>query len=243
MSDIERNLILKFSPNVRLRMTFEREMLLDDEGKIFNDALHQKYLDMHSRSVAKQDSILKTLLITDCLLALLLFGKNVTIPGTPLSLQDIPAAIEVLTLFASFNFMVLSLAFANTQAYAAICDQFTNRLAAKACVDPDFISAAHISKELYLKLFRPKFNIFGEDFFEAGRAFRIFYFSLTSIILLAMLSVFFLHMSVVGYGVWKVFNFNWFSILFCSSVLLTTTAGIFVNFSPSFGFTVKNKTT
>ncbi|MCP8897371.1 hypothetical protein KYK29_20785 [Shinella daejeonensis] len=241
MTEPERKFAIKLSPNVRLRMTFEREMLLDDDGTVFNDTLHQKYLEMHSRTLAKQEALLKTALLSDGLLALLLFGKNVTIPGTSIGFQDLPAAVEVLTVFASFSFMVLSLAFMNAQAYQAICEQFTIRLAAKKGIDPDFISSAYTSTELYIKLFRPKMNIFGEDFFVAGRGYKAFYSSLSVLLSMAMLSVLLLHMSVVGYGVWKSLAFNWISILFCLSVSLMNLAAILVNVAPSFDFTVKQE--
>lgn len=223
-------------------MTFEREMSLDDDGTIFNDTLHQKYLEMHNRALAKQEALLKTTLLSDGLLALLMFGKSVTIPGTSIGFQDLPAAVEVLTVFASFSFMVLSLAFMNAQAYQAICDQFTNRLAAKKGIDPDFISSAYTSTELYLKLFRAKMNIFGEDFFDAGRGYKIFYSGLSFLLSIAMLSVLLLHLSVIGYGVWKSFATNWISVLFCISVSLMSLAAILVNVAPSFDFTVKQET-
>lgn len=214
-------------------------MMLDEDGSIFTDALHQKYLEMHSRTLAKQEALMKTALLSDGLLALLLFGKNVTIPGTSLGLQDLPAATEVMTIFASFSFMVLSLAFMNAQAYQAICEQFTNRLAARKGIDPEFLSAAHTSTELYLKLFRGKMNIFGEDFFDAGRGYRAFYASLSFLLGIAMLSVVLLHLSVIGYAVWKSFSVNWLSILFCVSVSLMNLAAILVNMAPSFNFTVR----
>lgn len=239
MTTPEQKFTLKLSPNVRLRMTFEREMLLDADGSIFNDTLHQKYLEMHNRALAKQEAILKAALLSDGLLALLLFGKTVTIPGTSIGFQDLPAAVEVLTMLASFSFMVLSLAFVNAQAYQAICEQFTNRLGAKKGIDPDFISSAYTLTELYLKLFRAKMNIFGDDFFDAGRGYKAFYSGLAFLLSMAMLSVLLLHLSVVGYGVWKSFALNWMSILFCLSVSLMNLVAILVNVAPSFPFTVK----
>ncbi|MCY1664859.1 hypothetical protein [Rhizobium sp. SL86] len=230
---------LKLSPNVRLRMTFEREMLLDEDESIFNDVLHKKYLEMYDRGIAKQEALLKAALLSDGLLALLLFGKNVTIPGTSIGIQDIPAAAEVMTLFASLNFLVLSLAFMNAQAYQAICEQFTIRLAAKRGIDPDFLSAAHMSTEFYLKLFRKKMNIFGEDFFDAGVGYSAFYSSLSFLLGMVMLSVLALHISLMAYGIWMSFSLNWISVLFAVSVSLMNCAAVLVNISPSFNFTIK----
>lgn len=195
---------------------------------------------MHGRALAKQEALLKASLLSDGLLTLLLFGKNIIIPGTSLNIQDLPAAAEVLTVFASFNFMVLCLAFLNAQAYQAICEQFTSRMAAKKNIDPDFISSAYTSTEIYLKLFRAKMNIFGEDFFEAGRGYKVFYSSLTFLLSLAMFSIILLHLSIVSYGVWRSFAVNWISMLFCASVLLMNFVGILVNMAPSFDFTLRD---
>lgn len=240
MMQPEEKFVLRLSPNVRLRMTFEREMQLDEDGSIFTDELHQKYLMMHQRTLDRQDGILKTVAISDGLLALLLFGKNITIPGAGIGIQDLPAAVEVLTVFTSFNFMVLCLAFINAQSYQAIIQQFSNRRAAKKGIDPDFLSAADTFTEIYLKLFRAKMNIFGPDFFDAGWGFKVFYSLLSVMLSLAMLSVVLLHLSVVAYGLWTGFAMNWLSLLFCGAVVLMNVVGILVNMAPAFAFTVTN---
>lgn len=230
--------ILKLSPNVRLRMTFEREMSLDDEGSIFTTELHQKFISMHGRALTRQDALLKGTFVGDALLALLLFGKNITIPGTSIGIQDLPAAVEVLTIFASFSFMMLSLNFVNTQAYQAIVEQFTIRQARTKNIDPDFLTSADVFTELYLKIFRREMNIFGPDFFDAGWGFRVFYGCLLFLMGTAMLSVLLLHLSVVAYGVWTAFAWNWISPVFCVAVILMNVVGILVNLAPSFAFTV-----
>ena len=236
---VEEKLILRLSPNVRLRMTVEREMWLDNDGTIFTEALHQKYLTMHKRALERQDALIKSVAIGDALLALLLFGKNITIPGTSLGIRDLPAAVEVLTVFASFNFMFLCLAFTNSQAYQAIIEQFSIRQAVKRNIDADFLLAADTFTELYLKMFRAKMNIWGIDFFDPGRGFKIFYSVLTLLLSMAMLSILLLHLSVVGYGAWTGFAMNWISLVFCGAVVLMNLVGILVNFAPAFAFTVK----
>lgn len=219
-------------------MTFENEMSLDKEERVFNDDLYQKYLKMHERATVKQDTLLKALLITDGVLALFLSGKNITIPYTTLSIRDFPAALEVLALYSSFGFMALCLAFANTQAYQAICTQFTKRIALRHNIDPEFVSAADIFTEFHFKLYRSKMNIFGIDFFEAGKGYRLFYTSLSTLLMLSMLSIIALHLSLVGYAIWLIFSVNWISILLCSAVLIVNLCGLLANISPSFNFTV-----
>ncbi|MGW6778326.1 hypothetical protein ACWF50_09770 [Brucella pseudogrignonensis] len=230
------NVNLKLSPNVRLRMTFEREMFLDKDEQVFNDGLYQKYLKMYERAALRQEALLKSLMITDGVLALFLSGKDIVIPTTSISIRDFPAALEILMLFSSFGFMFLCLAFANTQAYLAICNQFTIRTAAKYNVDPDFISAADIFTEFHIKLFRSKMNIFGIDFFEAGKGYSFFYSCLSRLMSIAVLSVIALHLSLVGYAIWLSFSFNWISILLSVAACTINVCGILANIAPPFSF-------
>ncbi|MDZ7873205.1 MAG: hypothetical protein U5N27_08630 [Rhizobium sp.] len=120
---------LKLSPDVRLRLTVQREMALDTEGKLFTDELYQKYLTMHREALSRQNAQLKTVVLADAGVAMLLFGKNVTIPGTSLGIQDVPAAVEVFTAVAAFGFLMLALSFLNAQCYLAVISQFNIRKA------------------------------------------------------------------------------------------------------------------
>lgn len=229
---------LRLSPNVRLRMTMWREMALDRDGTVFTDALHDKYLSMYRLAIERRDGILKTLVITDMGLAMLLFGKNITIPGTSLGLHDIPAGVQVLTALSSFAFLMLSLAFLNSQLYQGILEQFSMKKAEQKHIDPDFLSAAETLTELYVKAFRPKMNVFGIDFFEAGRGFRTYYGGLMILLAAAFVSIFLLHLMIVGYGVWLSLQWSWVSVLFISSVTLTNLAAVAVNLSTEFSFKI-----
>lgn len=214
----------------------QHEMDLDKNGEVFNDALYQKYLTMHRTALEKQQALIKTAALADVALALLLFGKNIVIPGTSLGLQDIPAAIQVLTAFSAFSFLMLSLSFLNAQCYQAVIDQFNIRKAAKYHIDPDFLIAADSFTELYLKAFRKKLNIHGEDFFDAGAGYKIYYTTMTALLTLSMLSILALHVGLVTYGVWVSLAWNWINVLFCCSVVLITLVAILANVFVSFSF-------
>ncbi|WP_429807074.1 hypothetical protein [Ensifer sp. B1-9] len=229
---------LKLSPGVRLRLTMQREMQLDPDGAIFTSALYEKYLSMHRLAISRQEGNLKALVFTDIGLAMLLFGKNVTIPGTSLGLHDIPAGIQVLTALSSFTFLILSLTFLNSQLYQAIIEQFSIRTAEQKQIDPDFLTAADTFTELYVKAFRGKMNIFGIDFYDAGRGFRAYYGSLLILLVAAFISILLLHLAIIGYGVWLSLNWSWLSALFVSSVILTNLAAVAVNLATEFSFTI-----
>lgn len=233
----------RLSPNVRLRMTVNHEMDLDKDGAIFNDTLHQKYINMHREALGRQNAQLKTVVLADGALALLLNGKNITIPGTAIGIQEIPAAVEVLTAFSAFGFLMLSLTFLNAQFYHAIIEQFSARKARIYGVDPDFISAGDIFTELYVKAFRAKLNIHGDDFFDAGHGFRTYYSVMMALLFTAMLSLIALHFVVVGGGLLASFSWSWSSILFCGTIILVSVVSLLVNLLISFSFDILGEDT
>jgi hypothetical protein len=229
---------LSLSPNVRLRMTVGEEMELDPEEQIFNDALHDKYIRMHGEAHHQQNGALRTLIIADSGLALLLFGKDIQLPWAGLTLLDLPAANEVLTVIASYGFLTLSMAFLNAQMYVAILDQFYIRRASRLGIDPDFISFGNILSQIYLKTFSSQMSRIGRDFFEANAAFKRFYGLLTLLLAAAWFSVIPLHLFVVGAGVWHSIGPHWAWWPFAGAIALVHTAAITLNLSPSFPFLV-----
>lgn len=189
-----------FSPNVRLRMTFERELALDQEGKIFDHNLYQLYLERHREAVARQNGLMRSFLLFDAISALILAGGTIAIPGTDLNVTEIPAIKQILIIASSFAFLMFTCAFANAQLYEAITQVFSQQRAARHSVDPDFLSAAHTFTEIYLKAFRPKMNIWGVDFFTPSRRYIYFYRLITFLITVCILSVVVIHIAILASG-------------------------------------------
>lgn len=227
---------LFLSPNVRLRMTAAEEMRLDKDDEIFDDDLHRKYIEMHRETVAAQERSIRSLALADIGLSLILFGKNVKIPGVELGLQDIPAATEVLTVIATFSFLTLCMAFVNAQSYQAILEQFANRKALKLGIDPDFIIYGDVLSQAYLKAFRPKMNVYGSDYFVPRRKYRLFYGTLTMLLLMSWLSILVLHLIVVGAGVRFSIGDHWAWWPFAGAIVVVHVAGIAVNLLLNFKF-------
>ncbi len=75
---------------------------------------------------------------------------------------------------ASLAFYFMSTTFVTSQAYGAIVDEFGKKKANNAVIDPDFVNASKHYFEFFLKVFRPKMNIWGVDFFEPGKGFSRF---------------------------------------------------------------------
>ncbi len=64
--------------------------------------------------------------------------------------------------------------FVTNQCYSAIIDQFGNRIVRNDYIDPDFFNASRKYFELFLKVFRAKMNIWGEDIYQHKCGFAIF---------------------------------------------------------------------
>lgn len=181
-------------------MTLEQEMLRDPDRTIFNAELRSKYLEMHKEASRRENSIAKRLVYTDIALAMLLFGKNVKIPTLDMGISDIPFALQALTILSSISFLFLSYAFLNSQLYQAIIEVFDQRDVKPKRIDPDFLTSATLYNELWLKVFRKKMNIFDLDFYEASKAYVIFFGAAFTIGVLALFSLLVLHLSAVGYA-------------------------------------------
>lgn len=240
MNEQREKFYLKLSPNARLRMTLEQEMLLDPERSIFNDRLRAQYLEMHKEAVKRQEAISKTLVYTDIALAMLLFGKNIKIPGLDIGISDIPFGLQAFALLSSISFLFLSYAFLNSQLYHAIIEIFDQRDARSNGIDPDFITSATVYTELWLKVFRKKMNFFGVDFYEASKAYLAFFGITFSVGIVAMLSLLLLHLSAIGYALWITWANEYWWWIFAVAVVGLNVGALMVNALFQFSFGVGN---
>lgn len=189
---------IRLTPITRLMMTLDIEMSLDKGQAVFSDERRLKYQVMHAEALRRRENLLRSLVFLDAASMLLLYGKSVTIPGLGVNLLDIPAGLEVATVLAALAFMFLALAFFNEQAYQAIVNKFGERHARPSAIDPDFVNAGENFFEFYLKLYRGKMNIWGEDFYRPGLPYRVFFGALTWALMLALFGVFLLHLLASG---------------------------------------------
>lgn len=236
MNEKRRTSKLSLNPNARLRMTVQKEMGLDPNEEVFNDELLSKYLAMHREALTKQEALGKSVVVIDIALAAVIFGKNLTIPIVGISLSDLPAALQTLSLLSSFAFLMLSLGFLNALLYQAIIDQFHNRRAEKYAIDPDFLIAASSYVELWMKAFRGQMNIWGKDFYPAGLGYRVFYGVVFFFALIAVIATIVLHLALVGFAVWMSNEDAWWFYCFAAAVVSFNAAGIGANLMV--GFTV-----
>lgn len=164
---------IELSPLTRLTMTFDHELDLDSTGEL-GDAAYAGYKEQHQLSIVKRDSMAKTLVFVNTVLFLLINGKGWKIPGMDADISTLPAIKEIALLYSSLCFFFLCAVFVNEQCYAGLVGQYGIRKSRGSSIDPDFVNASKFHYDFFLKIYRPKMNIWGIDFFESRRAFTIF---------------------------------------------------------------------
>lgn len=179
---------IQLSPLSRLRMSFNSELNLDKDG-VFNREVYEGYLQMQRRVEEKQDRMGRSLFTTNALLFLMLTGQNWRIPIFNVEVSSIPAAVEILLFASALSFFFLCSIFVTNQCYNAIIEQCGNRIVDSTRIDPEFYNASKKHFDFFLKVFRSKLNIWGPDFFEHGRPFSIFAWSLDKAFLLVLLVI------------------------------------------------------
>lgn len=180
--------IVRLSPIVRLRQTFNIELNLD-KGSVLGLETYEKYLEMQRSIDQRQDQLIRGLFIMDAALFLIMSGQNWSVPGFGVELSSIPAIQEILLFSTALSFFFLCGYFVTNQCYIAIIDQYGNRIVNSDLVDPDFFNASRKHFDFFLKLFRPKLNFWGIDFYQHGRAFAIFSWIITTITILVVLTL------------------------------------------------------
>lgn len=195
---------IRLSPLVRLTMSFQAEMGLDKVG-VFGRETYEKYLEMHQRSEAKQEQMIRAVFVIDAFLFLLTSGQSWSIPGLGVEISAIPAIHEILLFASALSFFFLCGSFITNQCYIGIIDQFGNKIVNSSLMDPDFFNASRKHFDFFLKIFRAKLNIWGEDFYQHGRAFSVFAWLINAIIVLTVLTLPAAHFFLSWAGATQVF--------------------------------------
>lgn len=230
---------IKLSPINRLTNSFDLEMNLDKVG-LFNIDTYDSFIKMYHNSEVRRDKIVRSVLIFDALAFLVLNGGNLMVPGLGLELAKIPAVLEILVFTSSISFFFFCVAFVNTQCYAGIVDQIGIRLSSHQNIDPDFINASKKHYDFFLKVFRPKLNIWGVDFFESRKPFAAFSVLLYSTVLLVLMALPLTHLWVLTEAVVIVLSAEWsfyFKLIFAVSVGIINMTGVIMVFGITKVFT------
>ncbi|MER8772136.1 hypothetical protein NKH63_25845 [Mesorhizobium sp. M0960] len=163
---------IRLSPMTRLYATFDLELEIDKQGTLNN--LRGKFIERLVVAEQKRDATIRSLFYIDAALAILVSGKSLKVPFFDIATSDLPAILEIVTATGAIAAVFVVIAFINWASYDTILNQFAIRDAQPTFIDPDFIQAAEKQTELTMKLLRKKFNIWGVDFHEPGRAFSTY---------------------------------------------------------------------
>jgi hypothetical protein len=224
---------LRLNPNLRLRLTVLRAIELDPDGVVFNVDRYRAYIQMHQQALGRQGAMLKSLIMVDSLLVLVVTGTSFSIPGFGISPSEIPGALEVLVILSALSFMFLCVAFTNAQLYQAIVDVM-GRAQVPDHLDPEFFVASDVFNELFLKATRAKMNLSSADYFEVGWGFRAFYGSALALVMLTTVGVVALHVGFALYAAWPWPEADGVHLVIFSVVALAHIAGLMIAAGPSF---------
>jgi hypothetical protein len=222
---------IKLTPITRLSLSLDQEMDLDREGVLFDESRYKNYVSMLQESESKMHSLARSIVITDAIVFFLEFGRKFTLPVIDIPIGSLPAALEIATFFSCLTFVYVALAFINSQAYAAIVNQFSIRRANLHAIDPDFLIASDRFIELFLKLHRTKFNLWGPDFFTPRAAFKYYSIFVVGLALACFFALIFLHMAAIAISIWTTWNawgLTFFTVPYFVFVICTNVGAILV---------------
>lgn len=219
---------IDLSPLTRLTMTFDRELDLDSGGALGDEA-YAGYKEQHQISITKRDSMAKSLVLVNTVLFLLINGKGWKIPWMDADISTLPAIKEIVLLYSSLCFFFLCISFVNEQCYAGLVGQYGIRKSRDSAIDPDFVNASKVHYDFFLKIYRPKMNIWGIDFFESRRPFTILSRILVAMTVGILLLFPVIHFLLIFLAALKISGNDWIvwgKVFFFSVIALVNISGL-----------------
>jgi len=224
-----------------MNRTFYTELNLDKNG-VFGRETYENYIERYREAVQKREQLVRGLFMQNALLFLILNGQNWTLPIIGVQISEIPAIQEILLFSASMAFYIMCATFVTSHCYGGIIDQFGNHIVDSNLIDPDFFNASRKYYDFFLKLYRPKLNIWGEDFYQHKRGFSVFSGLMNIITIAVVLLLPITHLALMGSASWQVYSSDlnayakWF-LLFATAII--NFGGIALVFGMNKDFTFK----
>ena len=211
-------------------MTFGHELQLDSEG-LLRGSVFDGLVENLKIAVHRRDQMLRSLAIANSVLFLLLNGHGWRIPGFDVDIANLPAVVELTSLYVSVGFLFLCLAFVNEQCYSGLINQYGVNDSKPSAIDPDFINASKQFTELFLKVYRAKLNFWGPDFYLSRRPFTWFSTSLIFLIVLVALLFPLLHFLMIWGASMRVLENQWSlvgQVFFIAMICIINLAGVII---------------
>lgn len=118
---------VRLGPLVRLSLSFDRELSLD-VNQAFNKEFYDKYIERYLESEGKLNQAIRSLMMVNTIMFLVLNGQDWIIPFANIQVSTIPAIQEILLFYSSMTFFFLCTIFVTKQCYGEIIDQCGNRI-------------------------------------------------------------------------------------------------------------------
>lgn len=163
----------KTSPLYRLTASYEEDLIEADDPEL-EESLAKKLSDRLKEAEAKRDAGFKSLISIDSILAIVLSGRDFSIPAVGVSTKDIPALLEVLVSIASVSVCLVALSFTTWLCYSQLLFTVLVRSGTKKNVKSSLVTFADQFSELGIYLFSTELGRFQNQLFEPTRGFRVF---------------------------------------------------------------------
>lgn len=234
-------IVFKTTPLYRLTATYD-----EDLDKLADPNLDEKLADQLVQRLAeaqsRRDNNLRALVIVDALLAVVISGKNLIIPGLGISTQDLPAAIEVLVAVSTFALLATAVGFTTWLCYSQLLWTVKQRAARKADIAGGIFTDSEHFNEMSVRLLQRSIANAGTELFSPMRGFTVLIFVFEFCYKIVFGLVPFLHLSLIGYGFMLIFERSGVDplrgLLF-TIVLLGHVLATIIWFSPSIEFRFK----
>lgn len=200
--------LVRLSPMGRLTRSFDRELNLDI-NQAFDREFYEKYIERNQEVEGKLNQLLRSLVLINTVLFVSISGHDWKLPIVDIMLSEIPAFQQITIFYSSIVFFFVCSTFVTKLCYDQLINVCGNRIVDKDRVDPDFFNAASKNFDFFLKIYRPKLNHWGIDFFEHGKGFSVFsalIFVLTVAVILVFPTV---QISLIVFATIQIFQSEW----------------------------------
>lgn len=119
-----------------------------------NESVLEGLVNQRAKLEGQQNNLIRSLTISLFLAFIAWSGGNIQIPGTGVSMVEIPAFLELSLIAASFSVLMITCSFLAIQLYNAVIAAVASDVLAKNKLDPDLFAAAHSPMWLFLKYSR-----------------------------------------------------------------------------------------
>lgn len=141
---------------LRARMTIADEIRRQKRLglEVINEKVINGLIEQRQHLEKQQTDCGKALVILIFLSFVASQGGDIKIPGTGISIAEVPAFLEISLVLSSLYLMWLPYLFLNIQCYDAVLQAITKQLSTKNLIDEDIVVASKLPSQLFLKYAR-----------------------------------------------------------------------------------------